>query len=239
MRQKLCTWIASVFIAVVVFSLPPLLSSDTPKGNPSSFLPLNPELYGIKQWRVGESSEYTLISYRENKKEVKRLRYAILGKQQLGRSPYFVVENQVTELDDARHTTINSVLRPFGDLTNLMDGATGDFITKQDTEPARAIPIYLIREKLLPFQTQTLVPQISSIESLDHEAINTPAGKFKTTHQKFFFDNGRAAEVWWTESLGPLGLVKVVSKDFLLTLLFHQAKKSASAISEIPKPVAP
>jgi hypothetical protein len=30
--------------------------------------------------------------------------------------------------------------------------------------------------------------------------------------------------------------VKVVSKDFLLTLISHQGKRSVSAITEIPKP---
>jgi hypothetical protein len=236
MRQKVCLCLAAIFLSVSLNDWAQQRVSEAPKWNVSSHLPLNPALYGVRHWRVGESAEYTLVTHRGERHEVKKLRYAILGEQHFAGSSYYVVETQVTELDDARRTTINSAVRPFGDLANLLEGATGEFVTKQDTAPARSIPIQVLKERIFPFQTQAQLPKISSSEILDVEVIETPAGKFKTTHQKFHFEDGRAAEVWSAGGVGPIGLVKVVSKDFLLTLISHQGKRSVSAITEIPKP---
>lgn len=212
-------------------------TSDSGDENPTAQLPLSPVLYGITQWHPGESSEYLFITFRAGRKEVKRIRYAVLSEQIFGTSRYFLVENQITSLNDERRTTINAVLRPFGDLTNLLEGATGDFITKQDTAPARAIPIRLLKDQLLPFEMTARLPKIAEAMTLDSETIESHAGKIKTTHQRLRFEDGRAVEVWWSGSMGPLGLVRAVAKGFSLELKSHQAKHSASAITEIPQSV--
>jgi hypothetical protein len=201
-------------------------------------LPLNPQLYGVEAWRVGESSEYVLVTHQNLVKEVKKLRFAVLSEELRAGVRFYTVESQVTEFSMDRHTTINSVIRPFGNLTYLLEGATGDFITKQNNEPALAIPIRLLQERFMLSGAAVQSSKIVSIESFGKESVETRAGKFKTTHQKLFFDDGRAAEVWWSAGVGPLGLVKALSKGISLDLLTHQSKRSVSAITEIPRSMA-
>ncbi|MDD5544678.1 MAG: hypothetical protein PHX83_16045 [Acidobacteriia bacterium] len=234
MRQKLCL---AIFIVVssALAVIAQTGSARAPATNPTSLLPLNPQLYGIKQWRVGESAEYQLILYRGSHKEVKRMRYAVLGEPMHLPIPYFTIESQVTGLDEDRHTTINSVTRPFGDLTNFFEGATGDFITKQDQTPAIKIPVHLLRERLMPSELQSTALKIQSVETLEEDVLVTPAGKFKTTHQKLLYPRG-SVEVWWSGGVGPLGIVQAISRDFRLLLESRQEKHSVSAITEIPKP---
>jgi len=211
-------------------------ASRSNAANPGSLLPLNPTLYGVTHWRAGESAEYLLTLYQAGHKEVKRIRYAILHELWRSPVPCFMVENQVTGLDENRHTTINSVTRPFGDLTNFLEGATGDFITKQDQSPAIAIPLQVLREKLMLSELQPAGLTLQSTEIIDRTILETPAGKFKTNHERFYFTNGRAVEVWWTNNAGPLGLVQATSKNFHMILTARQEKNSPSAITEIPKP---
>lgn len=237
MRQNLCVLVT---LACLVISAASEAQQSTPGLSASrteSLLPLNPQLYGISQWRVGESSEYLLVTTQDLKKEVKKLRFAILGEEAIAGSRYYVVESQVTDLSELRHTSINSVVRPFGDLTNLVEGAIGNFVTKQDTDPARAIPVRFLQDRFMSLKNLVQPPEINSVETFGEEGVATNAGKFKSSHQKFSFKDGKAAEVWWNGRVGPLGLVKVVSKQYSLDLLSHQQRRSVSAITEVPKPV--
>ncbi|MBZ5552462.1 MAG: hypothetical protein LAO21_07060 [Acidobacteriia bacterium] len=239
MRQKLCFLLALAGVLMPSPNSSQRSAMEVPRSNPAMRLPLDPQLYGVAEWRAGESSEYVLVTQQELKKEVKKLRFAVLSEEWRGRVKFYTVESQVTELDTDRHTTINSVVRPFGDLTYLLEGATGDFVTKQNTEPALAIPIRLLQERFLLSGHAVQPSKIVSVETLGEESVETRAGKFKTRHQRFSFADGRAAEVWWSARIGPLGLVKVASKGFSLDLLSHQSKRSASAITEVPKSVTP
>lgn len=237
MRQKLCFLLALAGVLVPSPCWSQRSAVGPPRSNPGMRLPLNPQLYGVVAWRAGESSEYVLVTHQNLIKEVKKLRFAVLSEELRGPVKFYAVESQVTELNLDRHTTINSVVRPFGDLTYLPEGATGDFVTKQNDEPARAIPIQLLREQFMLSGTDVQPPGIVSVETLGEESVETRAGKFKTTHQRLSFADGKAAEVWWSAGIGPLGLVKVVSKGFSLDLLSHQSKRSVSAITEVPKPI--
>lgn len=237
MRQNLC-------LLILFFCLSPFLPLSSQPGlphthraNPSALLPLNPSLYGIDRWHAGEASEYILVTFQGEKKETKRVRYAVLSEQRLGASQYFVVENQVTTLDDLRRTTINSVTRPFGDLGDFLEGATGVFVSKQDQQLAAAIPVSRLKQSLYPPALQERSPRIVSTENLGQDSIQTHDGKFKTTHQKILFSDGRFIEVWWSREAGPLGLLKAISRDFTLELYAHQTKKAVSAITEIPHSV--
>ncbi|MGB7621314.1 MAG: hypothetical protein WBN92_03095 [Terriglobia bacterium] len=234
MRQKLCIYLTLASLMTLTVSWGQGSTGAPPNPNPGTLLPLNPELYGVARWRVGESSEYVLVTHQNLRKEVKRLRYAILSEETRGIAKYYTVESQVTELNVARHSTVNSVVRPFGDLTYLLEGATGNFVMKQDNNPARAIPIPILKERFLLSEAVVRSPKITSVETLGEETLETMTGKLKTTHQKLYFDDGRAAEVWWAGSVGPLGLVRVIAKTFSLDLVSHQSKRSVSAITESP-----
>lgn len=237
MRQNLCLLIA--FFCLCVFG--PLRSQDrqthTHSVNPGALLPLNPALYGIDRWHPGEAAEYILVTFQGEKKETKRVRYAVLSEQRLGASQYFVVENQVTTLDDLRHTTINSVTRPFGDLSDLLEGATGVFVSKQDQQPAQSIPVSKLKQNLFPTPSREKSPRIVSTEYMGQDSIQTKDGKHKAVHQKLLFSDGRSIEVWWSRDAGPLGVLKAISRDFTLELFAHQNKKALSSITEIPQSI--
>jgi hypothetical protein len=237
MRQKLCFLLALPWVLMPYPTYPQRSAIDPLRSNPGMRLPLDPHLYGVAAWRIGESSEYVLVTHQDLMKEVKKLRFAVLSGEVRDQAKFYTVESQVTELSVDRHTTINSVVRPFGDLTYLLEGATGEFITKQDDDRALAIPIRLLRERFTLSGVTVLPSKIISVETFGQESIDTRAGKLKTTHQRLSFADGRAAEVWWSAGIGPLGLVKVVSKGFSLDLISHQDRKSVSAITEVPRSI--
>ncbi|MBZ5536187.1 MAG: hypothetical protein LAO31_09550 [Acidobacteriia bacterium] len=237
MRQKLCFLLALALVLMSGPNYPQRYTVDPLRSDPGMRLPLDPQLYGVAAWRAGESSEYVIVTHQDLMKEVKKLRFAVLSEEARGQVKFYTVESQVTELNVDRHTTINSVVRPFGDLTFLLEGATGEFVTKQDDDRALAVPIPLLRERFMLSRATAPPSKIISVETFGEESIKTRAGKLKTMHQRLSFADGRAAEVWWSAGIGPLGLVKVVSKGFSLDLLSHQSRKSVSAITEVPRSI--
>lgn len=237
MRQKNCLLLTLLLLWTPCVVVSQVRSNRPATQSPSAFFPLDPRLYGITAWRVGESSEYLLVSFQEGQKEVKRLRYAVLSEERISGTSYFVVENQVTGMDESRHMSVNSVTRPFGDLTNLLEGAQGNIVVKQDDAPARSIPLSFLKDQMITYESRLRASTPVSIESYGEEVVEMNAGKFKTTHQRIKYSDGHSADVWWSGSVGPLGLVKVVSKNFSLDLLQHQTKHSTSAITELPTPL--
>ncbi len=237
MRQRNCLF-STILLGLWLLSLTPLTQAQTPaQSNPSAFFPLNPVYFGVHEWKVGESSVYHLVLYQDKRKEVKQVRYAILGAEKRGSDLYYMVENQVTDLNEDRHSSVNSVTRPFGDLTNLLDQASGDLIIQQDRNPPRSIPISLLKDRLPGGQSLIHPSKIASVESIGKESIETPAGRFQAVHEKLYFEDGHMAEVWRSGNVGPLGLVKVISRDFSLILTEYRPKRAASAIVEIPRPL--
>ena len=199
-------------------------------------VPLNPGLFGITQWKVGESSKYKVTLFHPAYLEVFHLTLSVVGEEVRDSQSVFWFETDVQPVNSPQERIINKILRPFGDLTRFTEGAVGEILSQVGHNPPLAVP-----SSMLNVQTSPHLKQVREWTSIDlgQEEIKVAAGDFKTRKQRFVDAEENSADVWSTSRVGPLGIVKASRNRWTLELMAYQSRGSVSAIYGSPRFVGP
>jgi len=191
-------------------------------------IPLNPLLFGITQWQVGESSKYKVTLFHPDYLEVFQLTFSVVGAETRGsNAQLFWLETDVQPLNSSLERVVNKILRPFGDLTRFTEGAVGDVLSQVGENPPVAVPVSMLN---LPDQKGRKWTHVD----LGLGEIRVVAGNFKIHKQRFIDPEENSADVFSDSRVGPVGIIKVSSKRWNLELLGHEAKGGVSAIFGTP-----
>jgi hypothetical protein len=193
-------------------------------------LPLNPNLFGIRAWKVGESSKYKVTLFHPNYLEVFHVTFSVVGEEVRDSKSLFWFETDVQPLNSLQDRVINKILRPFGNLTRFTEGAVGEILSQVGDNPPLAVPSSML-------QTSPGSRPARDWAQLDlgQEEVQVTAGRFKTHKLRFLDSEENSADVWSTASVGPLGIVKAARNRWTLELMDHQSKGSVSAILGFPR----
>jgi hypothetical protein len=199
-------------------------------------VPLNPSLFGITRWKVGESSKYKVTLFHPDYLEVFHLTFSVVGEEIRDSQSLFWLETDVQPVNSPQERIINKILRPFGNLTRFTEGAVGEILSQVGDNPPLAVP-----SSILNVETSSPKPRGGDWTQVDlgHEEIKVAAGDFKARKQKFVDSEKNSADVWFTGKVGPLGIVKVSRNQWNLELVAYESKGSVSAIYGSPIRISP
>jgi hypothetical protein len=199
-------------------------------------VPLNPSLFGIIRWKVGESSKYKVTLFHPDYLEVFHLTLSVVGEEVRDSQSLFWIETDVQPLNSPQDRIINKILRPFGNLTRFTEGAVGEILSQVGDNPPLAVP-----SSMLNVQTSTRPKQLREWTQIDlgQEEIKVAAGGFKAHKQRFVDAEENSADVWSTSKVGPLGIVKASRNRWTLELMAYESRGNVSAIYGFPRVVSP
>ncbi len=196
-------------------------------------IPLNPELFGIKKWNPGEASSYKVTVFRPGYSEVFHLSFSILGKEDSTEKPLYWLETQTRPINSSKQSVVNKALRPFGSLRLFARGAVGNIVTQVGEGKPLAIPVSLLNPYLYSIVANDNEKSWRQTDSRMEE-IQVAAGNFKTRKARFRDGDGNAVDIWFTDKVGPAGVVRASTKNFDIELLTYAAEGSVSAIIGTP-----
>jgi hypothetical protein len=199
-------------------------------------VPLNPGLFGIRVWKVGESSKYKVILFHPDYLEVFHLTLSVVGEELRESQSLFWLETDVQPVNSPQERVINKILRPFGNLTRFTEGAVGEILSQVGDNPPLAVP-----SSMLNVQTSAQLKPSRYWAQIDlgREEIKVAAGRFKTRKLRFLDSERNSADVWSANNVGPLGIVKASRNRWTLELMVYEARGSVSAIYGSPRLVSP
>jgi|GEM_PF-2089781 hypothetical protein len=232
----------SLLAVVMTLGLCVVLLASTASGQGVTFkkrsllesvdVPLNPGLFGINVWKVGESSKYKVTLFHPDYLEVFHLTLSVVGEELRESQSLFWLETDVQPVNSQQERTINKILRPFGNLTRFTEGAVGEILTQVGENPPVAVPVSMLNvQTSLPSRPARDWAQID----LGQEEVRVVAGHFKTHKIRFVDTEENSADVWWANVVGPLGIVKASRNRWALELIAHESRGSVSAIYGTPR----
>jgi len=226
--RKLFTRILALHFGLLLVALPQGLKLKRRNLLENINIPLNPPLFGVTQWKVGESSKYKVTLFHPDYLEVFQLTFSVVGTETRGpNAQLFWLETDVQPLNSSLERVVNKILRPFGDLTRFTEGAVGDVLSQVGENLPVAVPASMLS---LPDQKARNWSHVD----LGPGEIRVLAGNFKIHQHRFIDPQENSADVFSDSRVGPVGIVKVSSKRWNLELLGHEAKGGVSAIFGTP-----
>jgi len=199
-------------------------------------VPLNPELFGISRWKVGESSKYKVTLFHPDYLDVFHLTLSVVGEELRDSHSLFWLETDVDPVNSPQERVINKILRPFGNLTRFTEGAVGEILSQVGDNPPLAVPCSMLR---IQASTQSKRARDWAQIDLGQEEIRVAAGRFKTRKLRFLDSEENSADVWSLNTVGPLGIVKASRNRWTIELMTYESRGSVSAIYGSPRLVSP
>jgi hypothetical protein len=193
-------------------------------------VPLDPPLYGISRWKVGESSKYKVTVVHPDYLEVFHLTFSVLGEETRQSASLFWLETDIQPLNSAQERIINKILRPFGNLTRFTEGAVGELLSQVGENRPLAVPVSMLNVG------SPLAARGRDWRQIDagQAEVSVSGGDFKVRKQRFVDSEENSTDVWSTSKVGPVGIVKASSARWNLELVSHESRGSVSAIYGSP-----
>ncbi|MEW5975878.1 MAG: hypothetical protein AB1898_08750 [Acidobacteriota bacterium] len=226
-RSTLIGWLFFIFV----------LAESAARGGSTLFesidVPLDPALYGLREWRAGESAKYKITLSRPGYLEVSYLRITTLeDTSHRGDENLLWLETQIEPQNSEREMVVNRVLRPFGDLRVFLAGATGELVSQTGLNPPVSIPMSRLHPLL---QAQLERPAAGwTQEKVTADRLQVPAGRFEVSCGRFQNRMKQVADVCFTPKVGPLGIVRAAARGVRIELVEHQPRGAQSAIVYAP-----
>jgi len=174
--------------------------------------------------KVGQWAEYRMSGSQQNGMD--RMRLAIIGTQQVAGTNAWWIEMKMSGAKGGMITQVLASGYPY-DTDDIHE-----MVMKSGDQPAMKLPrqaLGMMRGRMAPAPAVGAADHCAKAKVVGIESVSVPAGEFEALH----IEPVDAKSDVWASGEVPFGMLRVLGKDFELTLLGHGAD-AKSSISETP-----